>query len=62
MTASLNGAFQPERIHDWLRGPMVAVATPFHEDYSLNLDALSENIRLMTSRGKVDARGRILIA
>ena len=40
---------------------MVAVATPFHEDYSLNLDGLSDNIRLMTSRGVVTGAGSLLV-
>ena len=62
MTLTSDGLFQPDQIHDWLRGPMVAVATPFHEDYSLNLDGLSSNIRLMTSRGVVTGAGSLLVA
>ncbi len=62
MTLSPDGLFQPDQIHSWLRGPMVAVATPFHEDYSLNLDGLRSNIRLMTSRGVVTGAGSLLVA
>ncbi len=53
--------FQPERIHEWLRGPMVAVATPFHEDFALDLDGLADNVRLMTDRGVLTGAGSLLV-
>ncbi len=52
----------PEKIRDWLRGPMVAVATPFKEDYSLDLDALQENIRFMIEGGVRTGDGGLLVA
>lgn len=51
----------PNRIHDWLRGPMVAVATPFTEDYELDLDALRDNIRFMVDRGVKTGQGSLLV-
>lgn len=59
MTAS---SFPPDQLHQWLRGPMVAVATPFHEDFDLNLHGLADNIRLMTGRGVVTGAGSLLVA
>ena len=37
-------------IKDWLCGPMVAVATPFKEDFALDLDSLTSNIRFMVDK------------
>ena len=51
----------PDRIHDWLRGPMVAVATPFKEDFELDLDALRDNIRFMIDRGVKTGQGSLLV-
>ncbi|HIF11808.1 MAG TPA: dihydrodipicolinate synthase family protein [Dehalococcoidia bacterium] len=51
----------PDRIHDWLRGPMVAVATPFTEDFELDLDALRTNIRFMIDRGVETGQGSLLV-
>ncbi len=51
-----------ERIHDWLMGPMVAVATPFKENYSLDLDALQENVRYMIDHGIRTGQGSLLVA
>lgn len=51
----------PNRIHEWLRGPMVAVATPFTEDYELDLDALGDNIRFMVDRGVKTGQGTLLV-
>ncbi len=51
----------PENIRQWLCGPMVAVATPFNEDYSLNLDALQHNIRFMIERGVITGHGSLLV-
>ena len=50
----------PDRIHDWLRGPMVAVATPFTEDFELDLDALRTNIRFMIDGGVTTGQGSLL--
>ncbi|HJM53321.1 MAG TPA: dihydrodipicolinate synthase family protein [Dehalococcoidia bacterium] len=51
----------PNRIHEWLRGPMVAVATPFTEDFELDLDALQDNIRFMVDGGVKTGQGSLLV-
>ena len=53
---------EPERIREWLMGPVVAVATPFKEDYSLDLDALQENVRYMIDNGVRTGQGALLVA
>ncbi len=40
---------------------MVAVATPFKEDYSLDLDALRDNVRFMINRGVRTGEGVLLV-
>lgn len=50
-----------QNIRQWLRGPMVAVATPFKEDYSLDIDALQSNIRFMIENGVVTGYGTLLV-
>ena len=52
---------EADRIHEWLRGPMVAVATPFTEDFELDLDALRDNIRFMVDRGVKTGQGSLLV-
>jgi 4-hydroxy-tetrahydrodipicolinate synthase len=46
----------------WLCGPVVAVATPFHDDLSLDLDGLAENIEAMIQRGIRTGDGVLLVA
>ncbi len=48
-------------MRDWLCGPMVAVATPFKEDYSLDIDALQTNIRYMVENGVHTGQGTLLV-
>ena len=48
-------------IRDWLCGPMVAVATPFTEDFELDLDALQSNIRFMIDGGVRNGQGTLLV-
>jgi dihydrodipicolinate synthase/N-acetylneuraminate lyase len=48
-------------IKDWLCGPMVAVATPFREDFALDLDSLTSNIRFMVDKGVVTGNGTLLV-
>ncbi len=50
-----------DNVHEWLRGPMVAVATPFTEEYALDLDALQSNIRVMIERGVRTGQGTLLV-
>ena len=52
----------PGHIRSWLRGPVVAVATPFKEDFSLDLDALRNNIRFMIRGGIKTGQGALLVA
>ena len=33
-------------------GAMVAVATPFNEDYSIDYSSFEDNIKFMTNRGQ----------
>ena len=40
---------------------MVAVASPFNEDYSLDLDALQTNIRYMVENGVHTGQGTLLV-
>ena len=40
---------------------MVAVATPFTEDYDLDLDLLQEDIRFMISHGVKTGQGSLLV-
>ena len=52
---------EPVQIRNWLCGPMVAVATPFTEDYALDLEALHDNIRFMIDRGVRTGQGSLLV-
>ncbi len=52
---------EPDQIRNWLCGPMVAVATPFTEDYALDLEALHNNIRFMIDRGVRTGQGSLLV-
>ena len=50
-----------DETRDWLCGPMVAVATPFTEDFELDLDALQTNIRFMIDGGVRQGQGTLLV-
>ena len=52
---------EPDQMRAWLCGPMVAVATPFTEDYDLDLEALRDNIRFMIDRGVRTGQGSLLV-
>ena len=52
---------QASDLRTWLCGPMVAVPTPFKEDYSLDLDALQANVRTMIERGVDTGNGTLLV-
>ena len=58
----MNGDFKPEDIRNWLCGPVVAAATPFTEDYALDLDALQEHVRFMIDHGVRTGQGALLMA
>ena len=47
---------------EWLRGPVVAVATPFADDFALDLDGLRRNIEFMVSGGATNGQGVLLVA
>ena len=49
-------------IRTWLRGPVVAVPTPFHDDYSVDLDGLGANLREIVGRGVTRGDGVLLVA
>src|SRR5436190_1469338 len=50
-----------EQTKRWMRGPMVAVATPFTDDFALDLDALRDNIEFMITHGVRNGQGVLLI-
>ena len=52
---------QTSNIRNWLCGPMVAVPTPFKEDFSLDIDALQSNVRMMIDRGVDTGNGTLLV-
>ena len=56
-----NERFPIDKAREWLVGPMVAVATPFKEDFSLDLDALRDNVRFMINRGVRTGNGTLLV-
>jgi len=49
-------------IRTWLRGPVIAVPTPFHDDYSVDLDGLGANLREIVGRGVTRGDGVLLVA
>jgi len=51
-----------QQAKELFRGPMVSVATPFKDDYSLDLAALKRNIRFMVDHGMRTGRGVLLVA
>jgi 4-hydroxy-tetrahydrodipicolinate synthase len=51
-----------EETRRWLRGPVVAVATPFNEDLSLDLAGAAANIEAMVERGVTTGDGALLVA
>lgn len=46
----------------WLRGPVVAVATPLADDFALDLDGLRTNIEFMIAGGVTQGQGVLLVA
>lgn len=52
---------ESDQIRDWLCGPMVAVATPFTEDFTLDLEALHTNVRFMIDGGVRTGQGSLLV-
>src|SRR3977135_3434131 len=51
-----------ETTRTWLRGAVVAVPTPFHDDFSLDLDSLRHNIEIIIERGVRTGDGVLLVA
>ena len=58
----MKGNFLPEEIRSWLCGQMVAMATPFTEDFALDLDSLQQNIHFMIDHGVTTGQGSLLVA
>ena len=52
---------EPERIRDWLQGPMIPMVTPFTEDFRLDLDALRHNLRFTIEHGVTTGNGSLLV-
>lgn len=51
-----------EATRAWLRGPMVAVATPMTDDLGLDLDGLAGNVEFMVAGGMTTGNGVLLVA
>ena len=51
-----------ETTRTWLRGPVIAVPTPFHDDFTLDLAGLRANIDAMVERGVRTGDGVLLVA
>jgi dihydrodipicolinate synthase/N-acetylneuraminate lyase len=47
---------------DLIRGPLVAMATPFKDNLDLDTDGLQHTVRLLIERGIVEGRGTLLVA
>lgn len=58
----MNDSFTAGEIRNWLCGPVVAAATPFTEDFVLDLDGLQENVRFMIDHGVKTGQGALLVA
>lgn len=52
---------EADQIRSWLQGPMVAVATPFAEDFALDLHTLHDNIRFIIDHGIRTGQGSLLV-
>ena len=59
--AKLEDDMKPDRIREWLMGPMIPLATPFTEDFELDLDALRENVRFTIDHGVRMGTGSLLV-
>jgi 4-hydroxy-tetrahydrodipicolinate synthase len=51
-----------EQAKDLIRGPLVAMATPFKDNLDLDTDGLQHTVRLLIERGIVEGRGTLLVA
>ena len=51
----------PNNIKDWLRGPLIPMATPFTEDFDLDLDAFSYNVNFTIEHGVKTGNGALLV-
>jgi dihydrodipicolinate synthase/N-acetylneuraminate lyase len=49
-------------VRGWLRGPLVAMATPFDDDCALDVDGLRANVEMMVHRGVRHGDGVVLAA
>ena len=50
-----------EATRTWLRGPVVAVATPFADDFGLDLGGLSRNVEFLVAGGMTRGQGVLLV-
>ena len=51
----------PKNIRDWRRGPMIPMATPFTEDFQLDLEAFSYNVNFTIEHGVKTGNGALLV-
>ena len=51
-----------EQAKELIRGPLVAMATPFKENFDLDTDGLQRTIQVLIDRGIVNGRGTLLVA
>jgi len=51
-----------QSVRGWLRGPAVALTTPFHDDFSVDLDGLRGNVETLVSRGIRLGDGVLVVA
>jgi dihydrodipicolinate synthase/N-acetylneuraminate lyase len=51
----------PNNIKDWLRGPLIPMATPFTEDFDLDLEAFSYNVNFTIEHGVKTGNGALLV-
>ena len=51
----------PNNIKDWLRGPLIPMATPFTEDFDLDLEAFSYNVNFTIEHGVKIGNGALLV-
>ncbi|MFQ6096814.1 MAG: dihydrodipicolinate synthase family protein, partial [Armatimonadota bacterium] len=50
-----------QHLKDALEGVVIAMITPMHEDYSLDLDGMRQNVRMAVEAGIVNGRGALII-
>ena len=52
---------ESHKIREWLQGPMIPMATPFTDDFKLDLESLRHNLRFTIQHGVQTGRGSLLV-